>query len=174
VQSEYVWEFTIDSNLDGPAELQWDNSGFGNNNKDLFLLDVQTQTLVNMREATRFTFNPGESGRFKLFFGTNLKSKIMPNKVVLGKAYPNPTTGMTTIPFSLPDQAAGYQVSLEVYDNMGRKINTIINDTFNSGFYNSEWDASLGGLSNGIYTYRLAVSSSNGSEVQSGKIMIRK
>ncbi|MBK5277247.1 MAG: T9SS type A sorting domain-containing protein [Bacteroidia bacterium] len=174
VQLEYTWEFSIDSNLDGPAELQWDNTGFGNNNKDLFLLDLKAQTLVNMRETTRFSFNPRESSSFKLFFGTNLKSKIKPAKVLLGQAYPNPSNGMTIIPFSLPDESASYQVSLEVFDMMGKKVNTVINGIFNSGFYNSEWDASLGGLSSGIYTYRLAVSSSKGSEVQSGKIVIKK
>lgn len=173
-QNEYTWEFAVNTNLDGMAELTWDNTILGDNDKELYLLDIQSQRLVNMREVQRFAFNPSESSKFKLFFGTNLKSKIMPNRIVLGKAYPNPTTGMTNIPFSLPDQAAGYQVSLEVYDNMGRKINTIINGTFNPGFYNSEWDAGLGSLSNGIYTYRLAVSSSKGSEVQSGKIIIKR
>ena len=173
-QDEYTWEFSVDSNLHGPAELTWENSAFGNSDKDLFLLDIQTQTLVNMRETARFSFIPRESGKFKLFFGTNLEAKIKPNRVLLGKAYPNPATGMTTIPFSLPDQRTGYQVSLEVYDMTGKKVNTIINGIFSSGFYSSEWDASLGSLSSGIYTYRLAVSSSNGSEVQSGKVMIRK
>ena len=110
----------------------------------------------------------------KIFFGTNLKAKIKPSRVLLGKAFPNPTTGLTTIPFSLPDGNSGYQVTLEVYDVMGRKISTIISGIFNSGFYNSEWDASLKGLSGGIYTYRLAVSSSKGSEVQSGKVIIEK
>lgn len=173
-QNEYNWEFSVNTNLEGSAELSWDNTVFGDNDKELFLLDIQSQRMVNMREVQRFAFNPTESGKFKLFFGTNLRAKIMPARVVLGKAYPNPSTGMTTISFSLPDQATGYQVSLEVYDNMGRKINTIINGTFNSGFYNSEWDASLGNLSNGIYTYRLSVSSSKGSEVQSGKLVIKK
>ncbi len=173
-QKEYTWEFSVSSNLIGPAELTWENNSLGDNDKDLFLLDIQTQTLVNMRETGRFAFNPSESGKFKIFFGSNIKSKIKPSRVLLGKAYPNPSTGMTTIPFSLPDQATGYQVSLEVYDMLGRKINTLINGTFNPGFYNSEWDASLGGLTSGVYTYRLAVTSSSGSEVQSGKIIIKK
>ena len=173
-QKEYTWEFSVSSNLIGPAELTWENNSLGDNDKDLFLLDIQTQTLVNMRETGRFAFNPSESGKFKIFFGSNIKSKIKPSRVLLGKAYPNPSTGMTTIPFSLPDQATGYQVSLEVYDMLGKKINTLINGTFNPGFYNSEWDASLGGLTSGVYTYRLAVTSSNGSEVQSGKIIIKK
>ena len=173
-QAEYTWDFSVDSNMEGAAEMTWDNTGFGENEKDLFLLDTQTQTLVNMREVQHFAFNPIESTRFKVFFGTNLKSKIKPSRVLLGKAYPNPSTGMTTIPFSLPDQATGYQVSLEVYDMLGKKINTLINGTFNPGFYNSEWDASLVGLTSGVYTYRLAVTSSSGSEVQSGKIIIKK
>ncbi len=173
-QKEFTWEFSVNSNLEGPAELTWDNTLFGENEKELFLLDVQNQGLVNMREVNRFAFNPAEFSKFKLFFGTNLKAKITPATVVLGKAYPNPTTGMTTISFALPDQATGYQVNLDVYDNLGRKINTIINGSFKPGFYNSEWDASVGSLSNGIYTYRLAVSSSTGSEVQSGKIVIKK
>lgn len=174
VQSEYTWEFTIDSNMDGPAVLQWDNTGIGNNANDLFLLDAKTQTLVNMRETNRYSFTPKESSSFKLFFGINLSAKIKPSKILLGQAYPNPTQGIVTFPFSLPDESPGYQVSLEVFDMMGKKVNTIIKDTFVPGFYNSEWDPSLSDLSNGIYTYRLEVSSPKGVESQSGKIMIRK
>ena len=103
-QAEYTWDFSVDSNMEGTAEMTWDNTGFGENDKDLFLLDTQTQTLVNMREVQHFAFNPNESTRFKVFFGTNLKSKIKPSRVLLGKAYPNPSTGMTTIPFSLPNK----------------------------------------------------------------------
>ncbi len=173
-QADYTWEFTVNSNLEGQATLQWDNLEMGNNAYDLFLMDVQNQMLLNMRETTRFAFDPRESNKFKIFFGTNLKSKIVPSKVVLGKAFPNPTTGVTSIPFSLPDQSGSYQVNLEVYDMMGKKINTIINGTFNPGFYNSEWDTSLSSLVNGVYIYRLAVSSGNVNEVQSGKIIIKK
>ena len=145
-QEEYVWQFTVDSNVKGEAQLTWDNIDFANSEKELYLLDETAQTLVNMRETKRFIFNPSVSSRFTVFFGTNVKSKIKPSKVVLGNAFPNPTTGITTIPFSLPDYTTGYQVQLEVFDMMGRKINTIIKGIFNPGFYNSEWDASVGGL----------------------------
>ena len=173
-QSEYMWEFNVDTNLKDLAVFTWSDIDFENKDKELFLLDIQTQTLVNMRETKGFAFNSEESSRFKIFFGTNVKSKIKPNRILLGKAFPNPSTGITTIPFSLPDQGGKYQVSLEVYDLMGKKVNTIISGVLTSGFYTSEWDASLGNLTNGIYIYRLAVSNSLGSEVQSGKIVINK
>ncbi|NJN42724.1 MAG: Ig-like domain-containing protein, partial [Flammeovirgaceae bacterium] len=53
-QDEYVWDITIASNLSGLAELKWDNTGFGNNVKELFLFDVSRQKIVNMRGASSY------------------------------------------------------------------------------------------------------------------------
>jgi hypothetical protein len=67
--------------------------------------------------------------------------------------YPNPVGQRTTISFDLPEQA---DVSLEVYDVLGRKVMTIPKQSMSAGADRSlSVDAS--GLSSGTYLYRLQV-----------------
>ena len=67
--------------------------------------------------------------------------------------YPNPVGQRTTISFDLPEQA---NVSLEVYDVLGRKVMTIPKQSMSAGADRSlSVDAS--GLSSGTYLYRLQV-----------------
>jgi hypothetical protein len=124
--------------------------------------------------VNHYQFDPKESRDFKIYFGKNLMDKIKPTKVSLAKAYPNPTTGIAAINFTLPESNANYNVSLEVFDVMGNKVSTLVNGSLLGGFYNSEWDASLNTLSNGMYIYRLVVNSPLGSEAHAGKIILKK
>ncbi len=173
-QGEYAWQFNVDSNVGGIAELRWDNTGFGNNSKELYLLDENLQNLVNMRHVSVYNFDPTQSGNFKIYFGENLEKKIKPTRVLLGNAYPNPTNRLTSIPFTLPDQSPSYQISLEVFDAMGRKVTTLANGFYSAGFYSAEWDTSSSTLVNGLYIYRLVVSGEKTSNAQSGKIILEK
>jgi flagellar hook assembly protein FlgD len=45
------------------------------------------------------------------------------------------------------------QVSLKVYDALGREVGTIVNQQLNAGSFNVSWDASQ--YTTGIYFYRL-------------------
>ena len=173
-QEEYSWRFTVDVGGEGTAELTWDNETFGTNAKELYLLDEKLQKLVNMRERSTYSFDPRQSSQFKIYFGENLEKKIKPSQVVLGKAYPNPTTGSTNIAFTLPEQSSDYQVKLEVYDLMGKKVSTLLNGNLAPGFYTVEWDAAGQALTNGLYTYRLSVAGASGLEVHSDKIVLKK
>ena len=173
-QSEYTWDFSVDTNLKGLATLSWDNTAFGNGNKDLVLFDVTLQQLIDMRELNHYQFEPSESSGFKVYFGNNLVDKIKPSKVSLAKAYPNPTTGTAVINFTLPENNGKYNVNLDVFDILGNKVSTLVNTNLEAGFYNSEWDASLNNLSNGMYIYRLVVNSQKGTEAHAGKIVLRK
>ncbi|MEL1245156.1 T9SS type A sorting domain-containing protein [Flavobacterium sp. DGU11] len=68
----------------------------------------------------------------------------------LGQNYPNPATGITQIPLYLIN---GGKVSIKLYNNQGRLVKEIANDTFASGKNTIEFDAS--GLSEGIYYYQI-------------------
>jgi len=127
-----------------------------------------------MREENTYRFNPHESTRFRIFFGENLKSKIKPSRILLGTAYPNPTSGTTLVPFTLPDHEASYQVKLEVYDQLGRKMNTLTEGSFKPGFYETAWNTVDANVNNGLYIYRLVVSGKSLKDMQSGKIVVKK
>ncbi len=68
-------------------------------------------------------------------------------------AYPNPTSGLTQLPFSLQKVAV---VSLAVYDNMGRRVAQVLDgETRLAGAHTAELNASK--LASGLYTCRLTV-----------------
>jgi photosystem II stability/assembly factor-like uncharacterized protein len=173
LRDEHEWEFTFDSNVQGVATLTWDNSSFGNGDEDLFLFDVASQMPVNMRETTEYSFDPAQSKIFKVFFGRNLSQKLKANRVLLGNAFPNPMSASTTIPFALPENNSSFRVQVEVFDVMGRKIETILDKELAPGYYQAEWSPA-DKPEDGIYIYKLSAANSSTNEVISGKIIFKK
>lgn len=171
-QNEYTWHFNVSTNQSGTTELIWDNAGFGANTRELFLFDIALQKPVNMREATRYSFDPSVSKEFRVYYGEQLETKIRPDFVQLGDAYPNPSRGAATIPFTLPGQDIDYGVKLDVYDMLGQKAATLQDGTLPSGFYNVEWNGSQ--LNPGTYVYRLMIAGPNGQFVESKRIVLQK
>ncbi|MFZ1320724.1 MAG: kelch repeat-containing protein [Ignavibacteria bacterium] len=77
-------------------------------------------------------------------------NNVIPNGYELEQNYPNPFNPSTTISFSLPEKSS---VVLKIYNQLGKEIMTLVNDTRTSGNYRINFDAS--GLSSGIYFYKL-------------------
>jgi len=76
---------------------------------------------------------------------------IIPKEFYVDQNYPNPFNPTTSINFGLPSEA---QVSLVIYDILGRKIATLINNqAMAAGNYQRQFDASK--LASGTYIYRL-------------------
>ncbi|MFU8859075.1 MAG: T9SS type A sorting domain-containing protein [Cyclonatronaceae bacterium] len=67
--------------------------------------------------------------------------------VVLERVYPN----VTSIRFGIPDGGGG--VRLEVFDLLGRKVATLVDQALPAGWQTVTFDA--GNLNSGIYIYRL-------------------
>jgi hypothetical protein len=168
-QSDYEWKFTVNSNLQSQGNLTWNNTEFGSNTKELFLYDLQSGVLIDMREQNNYTFDPNKSSAFKIYYGNDLKTKIKPISVTLGDAYPNPAADNVTIPFTVPDQSDNTSVRLEVFDMVGRRVDTLIDKPLPSGFYSAQWQVGSSHTS-GMYVYRLVA----GGQTLSGKIVIMK
>lgn len=169
-QQNYTWDFTIDSNLEGMAELSWNNAPLMTSGKDIFLLDVKGQTLVNMKESGSLRFDPKSSRQFRIYYGDNLR--ISPDRVQLGRAYPNPASGLTTIAFSLPETGGLNQsVSLDIVDAMGHVVGVVQQGRFDPGFHAASVDVSE--LTKGFYTYRLSVQNRNGRTTEVNKLIIK-
>lgn len=82
----------------------------------------------------------------------------LPHGFALDQNYPNPFNPRTTISFRL---AKGDDVRLDVYDLLGRKVRTIVDDRLAAGSYLSEWDGRDGNggeVASGVYLYRLTTS----------------
>jgi len=90
-----------------------------------------------------------------------------PRSFELNQNYPNPFNPNTNISFTLPERA---DVSLKVYDVMGRQVATLANNrSFTGGSHTLSFDAST--LASGMYIYRLTMD--NGMTL-SRKMMIVK
>lgn len=72
---------------------------------------------------------------------------------MLEQNFPNPFNPKTTVVYDLP--IANY-VYLAVYDLLGRKIKTLIDEEQLPGYYRIEWDA--GNLPSGVYFCKLEAS----------------
>ena len=74
----------------------------------------------------------------------------IPETFSLSQNYPNPFNPSTSIRYALPFSA---NVELAVYDMLGRKIATLVDEEQTAGWKESVWNTN--GVSSGIYFYRL-------------------
>jgi hypothetical protein len=88
------------------------------------------------------------------------------NQVVeLGQNYPNPFNASTNIPYALPKDSF---VRLDIYDALGKWIQTLVNGDQQRGKYIERLQANE--FSSGIYIYRIIVDGT----AKSGKLMLVK
>ena len=82
-------------------------------------------------------------------------SNIIPEEYNLSQNYPNPFNPTTTISYSIPNIASSLNsnVTLKIYDLLGREVNTLVNEIKQPGSYQVQFDARE--LSSGIYFYTL-------------------
>lgn len=69
--------------------------------------------------------------------------------------YPNPFNPTTTIHFTMPERS---HVKVTVYNLLGHKMDTLIDDILESGYHSAEWkalDRTGSALPSGTYFYRL-------------------
>jgi hypothetical protein len=106
-------------------------------------------------------------------FATSVDDKTIysvPDENQLFQNYPNPFNSTTIINYQVKDAAP---VNLEVYDILGNKIRTIVNENKTAGYYAEYWDGKNDiGLQvpSGIYFYSLRVKNFN----QTKKIVLIK
>lgn len=79
-----------------------------------------------------------------------IPQKELPTEFGLFNNYPNPFNPSTQIKFALPEAA---DVTINIYNIMGQRVATIINERMEAGFQNATFEAS--NLASGIYIARL-------------------
>ncbi|HVO72670.1 MAG TPA: family 43 glycosylhydrolase [Ignavibacteriaceae bacterium] len=97
--------------------------------------------------------------------GDKLNDSNIPDKFFLEQNYPNPFNPVTTINYGVPEESF---VNLSVYDILGRKVKTIVNNPQPSGSYSEIFNAA--GMSSGLYFYSLQT----GKQLTSKKMMLIK
>jgi hypothetical protein len=81
----------------------------------------------------------------------------LPEKYALDQNSPNPFNPTTKIEFALPHSG---DVTLDVFNVLGQKVTTLVDEHLNAGFKSVEWDGTdaLGNeVSSGVYLYRINV-----------------
>ncbi len=90
-------------------------------------------------------------------------AESIPLSYALYDNYPNPFNPQTVVRFDLPQSD---NVRLEIFDLLGRRVATLLDERRSAGTHNVTFDA--GSLASGVYLYRL----STGSFIQTRKMIL--
>jgi parallel beta-helix repeat protein len=93
-----------------------------------------------------------DMGAYESSFLSKEETEIeqIPGVYELSQNYPNPFNPTTRIRFSLPETS---EVTLTIYDILGKEVATLMNETKNAGTYEVPFNASQ--FASGVYVYRL-------------------
>ncbi len=103
--------------------------------------------------------NPGD--RNSKPAGTDVEGIELPTTYSLAQNYPNPFNPETTISYTIPSNVKGetINVTLKVYDALGREVATLVDEFKQSGNYQVTFNARhlehSREISSGIYFYRI-------------------
>ncbi|MGN8224267.1 FG-GAP-like repeat-containing protein [Gracilimonas sp. BCB1] len=140
---------------------------------------------VQEREIATLTFHSLNDQDAELIIASDLRAKgkpaqqqvarkavkvaeELPESFTMSQNYPNPFNPTTTIHYELAEQA---KVSISVFDILGRKVETLINENgVRPGYYKLNWDASR--YASGMYIYVLNVEAASGKAYSLSKKMV--
>ena len=121
-------------------------------------------------ELNVFTENGRSLAHREMMFEADLDL----DETALFAPYPNPGNPGTTIQFGLKEPAS---VTLVVYNVLGRKVRTLLDDTRPAGLWQAGWDGRddrESAVSSGVYVIRMRVTSAGSERRMARKVLIRK
>ena len=135
------------------------DSVYSTNENDSTAVIIKDSLITNVSNSFSYTF-PAHSVTALVLTkaGTGIKknqSSITTYK--LGNAYPNPFNATTNIRYQLPVKA---DVRMEIYNIMGQKVRTLVDEMQNPGRYSKYWHGKNDkgeSVSSGIYFYQLNI-----------------
>jgi hypothetical protein len=156
-----------------PSAYEWLGSTITNSNGN-FLFHISDPTVQAVSVVASDSVAQKTSPFIKYNLVTSVENDIeIPTEFSLEQNYPNPFNPSTKIRFVIPipnnrernlkdfsSQAPrndNMQVTLKVYDILGKEVATLVNEEKPAGVYEVEFDAS--NLSSGIYFYRINIQS---------------
>lgn len=137
----------------GNVEMQFDyRLVYGNIMRDWMLVDD-----VRLNEIFPGLMNPEGTSDGVVFENLPLAQQTITstegfigNRFALKDCYPNPAKEKTTVHFMLN---SSYQVTVDLYNNMGAPVKTMVNGVYEPGEHHVEVD--LSGIAPGMYTYQM-------------------
>ncbi len=105
------------------------------------------------------------NGGFK--YSSVVDVTTLPKEFSLSQNYPNPFNPTTAISYQL---SAVSNVTLKIYDALGREVTTLVNGQQNAGVYNVVFDG--GKYSSGVYIYKIDAVGNDGKKFTSIKKLV--
>lgn len=122
--------------------------------------------------AVHVLWSDNRDGNLEIYYKRNPNGNVtgieninseLPTAFELSQNYPNPFNPVTTIQYSIPQRS---NVTLKVYDVLGKEIAVLVNEEKDRGVYTAGFDGT--GLASGMYLYRLKA----GSFVETKKMIL--
>ncbi len=170
------WETVTEKNNEGfDVERSMDNKTFTK------IGNVSGRGTTTERQSYTYTDNSSSGGKIyyrlkqldydgSYAYSKTIEVTAVPLVFKLSQNYPNPFNPTTTIKFQLPKQE---KIVLEIYNTLGERIKTLVNDIKEAGYYNLQWNGTNNNnitVSTGVYIYRLTA----GQNVSTKKMMFLK
>lgn len=148
------------------VEIEWDLSGVDRTTPWDRVVIIADLAGPSGDGSDRFTWFLDD---FNFSTGEATSSEVVdsgiPQSLQLNQNYPNPFNPTTNIEFALPESS---HATLEVFDMLGQRVATLVDQTMSAGQHSVNFDAS--NLSSGIYIYRIQA----GNSIQTRKLTLIK
>jgi len=137
----------------------WENHMLMGINEGPMLIAIENYRQSTIWDLTRSNRNV-KAGLSQIFdFLTNVPETTpsIPNKFSLLHNYPNPFNPTTTIKYGLPRNA---EVKLEIFNILGQKVITLVNDSKVAGSYSVQWNGKTQEgfpVTSGLYFYQIRI-----------------
>ena len=136
------WQNNLPNN--SVARSNFKAAGRGNIN---YVVAGFTNTGIGTTEKLDFSFIDGTC--FNML-GFNNSNNSVPEDYYIKQNYPNPFNPSTIIKFGIPKQN---HVKLIIYDEIGREVETLVNETMKPGKYEAAFDGT--NYASGVYFFRI-------------------
>lgn len=125
----------------------WSSAAENSNDENTVIIQDGLIANLYLQEFTARYYEAG--GKDSVFVGIENDNSI-PSEYKLSQNYPNPFNPSTTIQYSLKESG---KVDLAVYNMLGQKVLTLVNEFQNTGNHQVKFDAAR--LATGVYIYRI-------------------
>ncbi|MFA6979749.1 MAG: phospholipase D-like domain-containing protein [Ignavibacteriaceae bacterium] len=125
----------------------WSSAAENSNDENTVIIQDELIANLYLQEFTARYYEAG--GKDSVFVGIDSDNSV-PSEYQLAQNYPNPFNPSTTIQYSLKESG---KVDLDLYNMLGQKVLTLVNEFQSTGNHQVKFDASQ--LATGVYIYRI-------------------
>ncbi len=130
--------------------------------------DTIRMTMEESSEITLFYILTSDKNSIVQKGSAEINHTLLPTKVALYPAYPNPFNPITTLQFDVPNEEVIQSISLNIFDIKGRQVETLVNGSMLPGSYRIQWHADQ--FASGMYFAKLVY----GTKIKTQKILLLK